>query len=81
LEEQPEARTVLLPVTPADADADESSGPSEEPVPLSLVIPVGFDGATAVTPVAADEPRAVDPGMVLVELDEVKIKAQAEDGP
>ena len=29
---------------------------------------------------AADEPRVVDPGMVLVELDEVKTKAQATTG-
>jgi hypothetical protein len=82
LEEHPEARAVLLPMpsADADADADESPGPAEEPEPSSRVIPVGFDGAPAAAPVAADEPRAVDPGRVLVELDEVKTKAQASTG-
>jgi hypothetical protein len=82
LEEHPEARALLLPRPPvgADAGADESSGSAEEPVASSRVIPVGFSGAAAVAPVAADEPRAVDPGVVLVELDEVKTKAQATTG-
>jgi hypothetical protein len=84
LEEHPQARAVLLPMPPADADADadadESPGPAEEPVASSRVIPVGFSGAAAAPPVAADEPRAVDPGVVLVELDEVKTKAQATTG-
>jgi hypothetical protein len=80
LEEHPEARALLLPMPPADADADESPGPAEEPVPLSRVIPVGFDGVAAAAAVAADKPRAVDPGVVLVELDEVKTKAQPSTG-
>ena len=84
LEEHPEARAVLLPMPPADADADadadESPVPAGQPVPLSTVIPVGFPGAAAAAAVAADEPRSVDPGMVLVELDEVKTKAQATTG-
>src|SRR5262249_36410252 len=46
----------------------------------SQVIPVGFEGAAAIAPVAVDEPRAVDPGTVLVELDEVKTKAQPTTG-
>jgi hypothetical protein len=84
LEEHPEARAVLLPMptadADADADADEPPGPAEEAVALSRVIPVGFSGAAAAAPVAADEPRTVDPGVVLVELDEVKTKAQATTG-
>jgi hypothetical protein len=86
LEEHPEARAVLLPMPPAgagvdaDAGADVSPGPAEEPVASSRVIPVGFSGAAAVAPVAADKPRVVDPGVVLVELDEVKTKAQATTG-
>jgi hypothetical protein len=87
LEGRPEARTLLLPAVPADAGAaeaadiaDELPRPADESGPLSEVIPVGFDGAAAVAPVAADEPRTVDPGVVLVELDEVKTKAQATTG-
>jgi hypothetical protein len=80
LEEHPQARAVLLPMPPAAAAADESPGPAEEPVASSRVIPVGFSGAAAAAPVAADEPRAVDPGVVLVEPDEVKTKAQATTG-
>lgn len=78
LEKHPEARAVLLPMPSADADA--SQGPAEAPVPWSRVIPVGFTGAAAAAAVAADEPRAVDPHVVLVELDEVKTKAQAATG-
>jgi hypothetical protein len=88
LEAHPEARAVLLPMAPADVDvdadadagADESPGSAEEPGASSRVIPVGFSGAAAAAPVAAEEPRAVDPGVVLVELDEVKTKAQATTG-
>ena len=47
---------------------------------LSQIIPVGFTGAATAAAVATDEPRVVDPGMVLVELDEVKTKAQATTG-
>jgi hypothetical protein len=77
-EEHPQARAVLLPMPPADADAaaqaDEPAGRAEGPVAPSRIIPVGFEGA------AADEPRAVDPGVVRVEFDEVKTKAQATTG-
>ena len=75
LEEHPEARAVLLP-TPTPT----SPGTAGQPVPLSTVIPVGFTGVAAAAAVAADEPRSVDPGMVLVELDKVKTKAQATTG-
>jgi hypothetical protein len=80
LQEHPEARAVLLPMPPTDAEADEPPGVADEPVVSSQIIPVGFEGAVAAPPVAADEPRAVDPGVVLVELDEVKTKTQATTG-
>ena len=40
----------------------------------------GFPGGAPRPPVAADEPRAVDPGFVIVEPDEVKTKAQPATG-
>ncbi len=41
---------------------------------------MGFPGCEPAPPVARDEPRAVDPGYVIVEPDEVKTKAQAKTG-
>jgi hypothetical protein len=40
----------------------------------------GFPGGEPAFPVAADQPRAVDPGIVIVEPDEVKTKAQPTTG-
>ena len=40
----------------------------------------GFPGCEPAFPVARDEPRAVDPGGVIVEPDEVKTRAQASTG-
>jgi hypothetical protein len=40
----------------------------------------GFPGCEPACPVAADEPRAVDPGYVIVQPDEVKTKAQPSTG-
>jgi hypothetical protein len=40
----------------------------------------GFPGCEAAFPVAADQPRDVDPGYVIVEPDEVKTKAQPGTG-
>jgi len=40
----------------------------------------GFPGCEPAFPVAADEPRAVDPGYVIVQPDEVKAKAQPTTG-
>jgi hypothetical protein len=87
LEEHPEARAVLLPRPPADADTADADtagaeplGPAEESVPWSQIIPVGFTGAAAAAAVATDEPRAVDPGRVRVELDAVKTQAQPSTG-
>jgi hypothetical protein len=82
LDEHPEARAVLLPTPPADAETADAEplGPAEGSVPLPPIIPVGFTGAATAAAVATDEPRAVDPGMVLVELDEVKTKAQKSTG-
>jgi hypothetical protein len=77
-DEHPQARAVLLPTPPADADtADaEPAGPAAGPGRSLPILPVGFAPAAAAAAVAADEPRAVDPGRVLVELDEVQTKAQ-----
>jgi hypothetical protein len=41
---------------------------------------MGFPGCEPAPPVERDEPRAVDPGHVIVEPDEVKTKAQAKTG-
>jgi hypothetical protein len=40
----------------------------------------GFPGCEPASPVAADQPREVDPGYVIVEPDEVKTKAQPSTG-
>jgi hypothetical protein len=86
LDEHPEARAVLMPVPAADLDTTGvdrvdagtlgPAEPAEPSVPLSQPRPVGFTGAAAAAAVAPDKPRMVDPGRVLVELDEVKTKAQ-----
>jgi hypothetical protein len=83
LEEHPQARALLLPMPLADADSDSdpdaSPEPTQEPASATEVIPVS-GGATTATAVAQDKPRAVDPGVVLVELDEVTTKAQPATG-
>src|SRR5262249_6637223 len=69
------------PAAAADAELEpEPSGPAAEPGPSPPILPVGFTSAATAAAVAADEPRAVDPGRVLVELDEVKTKAQKSTG-
>jgi hypothetical protein len=76
----PEALRLLVPptpdeeqsVAPRDPDAD---GAAEAATPAL----VGFAGGPTDRPeVSRDEPRAVDPDVVLVELDEVKVHAQAD---
>lgn len=56
----------------ADDDANESAA-----APLA---PLGFPGAAAAEAVDLDQPRQVDPGMVLVQADEVKVHAQPSTG-
>jgi len=79
----PEALQLFVPPTrPADEVA-EPGGPDDgqdEPAEATPVL-LGFPGGPPAPPeVKRDHPRAVDPGVVLVELDEVKVHAQAHTG-
>jgi hypothetical protein len=62
-----------------DCDDPEEADAAPEPVPEGWVA-TGFPGCAPAFPAAADEPREVDPGYVIVEPDEVKTKAQATTG-
>jgi hypothetical protein len=68
---------------PDDPDAesrghDDGAGEAEESATPTLI---GFPGSPTDPPeVKRDHPREVDPGVVLVELDEVKVHAQAQTG-
>jgi hypothetical protein len=87
-----EAEWALL--GPAVAEPDAVTGPAEDDRPWDDAeeaqaewavtqaewIATGFPGCEPAFPVAADEPRAVDEGFVLVEPDEVKTKAQPATG-
>jgi hypothetical protein len=67
----------LSDVPPCD---DPEEAPAEgEPVPAEWTA-TGFPGCEPASPVAADGPRDVDPGWVIVEPDEVKTKAQPHTG-
>jgi hypothetical protein len=76
-----EALRLLVP-TPASAepepepgDRGEGGDPTPETAPPALI---GFAGGPTEFPVVKrDQPRQVDPGVVVVELDEVKVHAQA----
>jgi hypothetical protein len=65
-------------------DSPPSAGPGESAQPLTQRPAgdhVGFAGGPANPPeVAPDQPRRVDPGTVLVQLDEVKVHAQPTAG-
>lgn len=64
---------IAEPETPHDG----ADGPTEEATPTLI----GFPGGPTDQPVVRrDHPREVDPGVVLVELDEVKVHAQAHTG-
>lgn len=83
-EHDPEALRLFVPATPqAEAGAD-SAGPCDDPdEPAEAPTPalIGFPGGPTDPPeVERDHPREVDPGVVLVELDEVKVHAQAHTG-
>jgi len=91
LEDAPEARLALL--GPSDPDAavglldDEDAPPCDDPEEAQAEweraqaewAATGFPGCEPMPPVA-EEPRAVDPGYVIVEPDEVKTKAQPATG-
>jgi hypothetical protein len=76
-----EALRLLVPATaPAEPeiephDLDDGEDPAPETATPALI---GFAGGPAPSPeVERDEPRRVDPDVVMVELDEVKVHAQA----
>jgi hypothetical protein len=80
----PDARQqFVLPTTRAEpisdpGDARDNGSESDE---TESPAPVGFAAeAPGPAEVGREEPRRVDPGVVLVELDEVKVHAQAETG-
>jgi hypothetical protein len=80
----PEAQRSLVPAAiPVEPDAesgdpDEGQGPTQEATAAALI---GFPGGPTEPPeVKRDDPRRVDPDVVLVELDEVKVHAQAHTG-
>src|SRR5512135_2652629 len=60
---------------------DDSEGKQAEwEQTLAEWIATGFPGCEPAFPVAADQPREVDPGFVIVEPDEVKTRAQLSTG-
>jgi hypothetical protein len=72
------------PVTAGPGGAQQPAPPGEPALPVAERPEgdlVGFaSGPPAPPEVAPDQPRQVDPGTVLVELDEVKVHAQPETG-
>jgi hypothetical protein len=92
LDDAPEAQLAWLGPTAADPDAvtgfvdddppfDDSEGAQVEWEQVQAEwIATGFPGCEPAFPVAADQPRGVDEGFVVVEPDEVKTKAQASTG-
>jgi hypothetical protein len=80
----PDALRLFVPPTPR-AEVIHDPGPSHdaagEPDEATGPALVGFAvGAPGQAEVERDKPRQVDPGVALVELDEVKVHAQAETG-
>jgi hypothetical protein len=67
----------LSDVPPGD-DSDEAQAEWQQAQPEWAA--TGFPGCEPAFPVAADQPRDVDPGFVIVEPDEVKTKAQPTTG-
>ncbi len=77
----PEALRLFVPATPQAEHSAESGGPhdgGDEPAEAATPALIGFPGGPTDHPeVKRDQPREVDPNVVLVELDEVKVHAQA----
>jgi Uncharacterised protein family (UPF0236) len=63
---------------PEDEDSEEADAEWEQV--LAEWTATGLPGCEPAPPVAGDEPRAVDPGYVIVQPDEVKTRAQATTG-
>jgi hypothetical protein len=90
LEDAPEARLALLGSSEADTVAellddvppcdDSEEAQAEWEQTQAEWAATGFPGCEPVYPVAADQPREVDPGVVIVPPDEVKTKAQPSTG-
>jgi len=80
----PEALRLFVPTTPrAEAEAEPRDHPDGADAGEEAATPVliGFPGGPTDHPeVKRDQARAVDPDVVLVELDEVKVHAQAHTG-
>jgi hypothetical protein len=78
----PEAVRLLRPALAPEAPDAEPDEPDEDPSPEAATPAlIGFPGSPAEFPeVKRDDPRQVDPDVVLVELDEVKVHAQARTG-
>jgi uncharacterized protein UPF0236 len=74
----PEALTGWVDDDPPWDDSEEARAEWEQT--CAEWIATGFPGCEPMSPVARDEPRAVDEGFVIVEPDEVKTKAQAATG-
>jgi hypothetical protein len=77
----PEALRLFVPATPEGGEDVEPGVPddgADEAVEAATPALIGFPGGPAGGPeVERGHPRAVDPDVVLVELDEVKVHAQA----
>jgi hypothetical protein len=80
----PEALRLFVPPTRPDeqvAEPEPSHAGADEPAAETTPALIGFPGGPTDPPeVKRDHPRAVDPDVVLVELDEVKVHAQAHTG-
>jgi hypothetical protein len=77
----PEALRLFVPARPEEQESVEPGGPDDDAEAAEAVTPapIGFPGGPTAPPeVKRDHPRAVDPDVVLVELDEVKLHAQAD---
>jgi hypothetical protein len=74
----PEARTGLVDDDPPFDDSEEAQAEWEEV--QAEWIATGFPGCEPALPVAQEEPRTVDEGVVIIEPDEVKTKAQPSTG-
>jgi hypothetical protein len=80
----PEALRLFVPVPPPDEQDAEPGGrhdDADEAKEVTTPAPIGFPGGPTDHPeVTREHPREVDPDSVLVELDEVKVHAQAPTG-
>jgi hypothetical protein len=80
----PEAVAVFVPASsPVEEDPEPAASHDGEETPVETPIPavLGFAGGPSdPVEVGRDQPRQADPNAVLVQLDEVKVHAQAQTG-